>query len=62
MKIGVETLCPTPFRRRVQSLRESAARVIDETKKKSSTIGISTTFHHLSESIQVRLYQVSQKN
>ena len=32
--IGVETLCPTPFRRRVQSLKDTARKVVNKVKKK----------------------------
>ena len=32
--IGVETLCPTPFRRRVQSLKDTTRKVVNKVKKK----------------------------
>ena len=32
--IGIETLRPTPFRRRIQSLKDTARKVVDKVKKK----------------------------
>ena len=58
--IEVETLRPTPFRRRVQSLKETSRKVVNKVKEKWNdfykyTIGLLTTSLHPYELIQVQL-------